>query len=752
MMQDGDILLQAAVKECPASRDVGGGAAGDIVALRVLDGLRYGFAASRSCAPPRSAARLWGRLRSMKRTDGGAPGDIERLFMAFSGGRDDVEILVCADNGTVDVFLGLPDENSYERAVNILAPTAILHRERPNAIPQTHLFGLTYRLQPNGIGSAGDRADDPNVRAARLSSPWRTSRFPFLERAHGISGRWSLLIRCRATTFDDRLGISRRLDHLAATAARYRNLTVRTDDVTTATVASQPWRQVDDWVASYRRWLACGRADGLWSVCMWAWAGDERTSAQIRGMLHHAVPDNNGHGYDMLELQDIESGTVPPMSMLTTTDLGGMLCAPDCSVPGLRVQAELPQARRAIEDTGKRIELGRYRGTDIPAAITLDDLIGHAFITGVSGSGKTTTLNRLLAELWNRNGIPFLLVNPLKDEYEPIAGCFDGGLRIVRGRDLRMNIMEPWPGQRLADHLSEVAGAIRSAFAFPVPTPFVVTQLFESLADELGGPDDDLSCGRTGDTVAAAMPTLFDIRDRMESFVRSLGYGREVESNILAALRLRFNLLLAPGKARRFCWADSSMIARMFDRPTVISLGDISDEEERGFLVLLLAQAVWAEARRRGAGSDLRHVLVLEEAHRVMPQVGDELQDDPEHGSAQRSSAMLLSSMLAEIRGFGESIIVADQSPSRVARDVSRNTNLKIVHRLVDTRDRHDVADMLGLGDNGTDALRELDRGVCIVSSMSEPSPQTIAVEQLTPLRGAGDTTLTASSMTNRPI
>ncbi len=51
--------------------------------------------------------------------------------------------------------------------------------------------------------------------------------------------------------------------------------------------------------------------------------------------------------------------------------------------------------------------------------------------------------------------------------------------------------------------------------------------------------------------------------------------------------------------------------------------------------------------------------------------------------------------MLTEIRSYGEGLIIADQSPGKLADDVVRNTNLQIVHQLRDSTDREAMANAM---------------------------------------------------------
>jgi len=57
----------------------------------------------------------------------------------------------------------------------------------------------------------------------------------------------------------------------------------------------------------------------------------------------------------------------------------------------------------------------------------------------------------------------------------------------------------------------------------------------------------------------------------------------------------------------------------------------------------------------------------------------------------------MFSNMISEVRAYGQGILIADQVPGRLNPDAIKNTNLKIVHRLVSGDDRVMMAVCLDL-------------------------------------------------------
>ncbi|WP_085369876.1 ATP-binding protein [Leifsonia sp. NCR5] len=584
-----------------------------------------------------------------------------------------------------------------------LAPDCDAAPARPSAHWREWLgHGVRLRLQ------AETKADGRGAGDERPS---------LLERLSTVAGDWTVILSFRSVHQLEVRDAQRAAVRLAVVAAD--NLTSTRHEATTRTVTavSAQWARVQLWLDAILGQLAEGGAGGLWKTAVWAFGSDPWTAQEVVAALRGAVPHDEGRRFIAYDAEVQAAAGDEPLSIVTSDEAAAMLRSPRRSTPGLAVRPAPPAARRP-DGSGAALDLGAYWSTTVRAVIGLTDLEGHAFVTGTTGSGKTATLHRLLSEAWNRHRIPFLVLDPVKDEYSASAGLFDGGLQVLTGSELSLNLFAPGADGDQRAHVARVAQAFRGAFTMPSPTPYVVTQLFDQVTLQPGGPPGT---------------ELFDVRDAVDGLVDNLGYAQEAQSNIRASLLTRLNLLLSPTRAHRFAWPDSSMVDRLFNRPTVVTLADIVDDEERSFLVLLLALATWSRARSRRAPRNVEHLLVLEEAHRVLPEVRDD--SDPERGSARSASAQLLSSMLAEVRSFGQQVIVVDQSPARVASDVVRNTNLKIVHRTVSADDQRVMAAAVGLAEHESSLFGSLARGQVVVSTRQEPAPQTIAVELARPAR-----------------
>lgn len=668
----------------------------------VLESLFNGLHDLRVCGLPSTpSAGTWLRVSALPAADPQKPGPFTSLFAGLSGGVAELWLLLHHSAAGIQLFASAGSVLGRERLRLMLAPACDVVAGDPPPMIRPLILGVRYRLQPD--------------LATETSRPALSAGL--IQQLGTITDEWSVLLKLQPVFQSEIQETQQCVNRLGEVASDNLSVTRQAAATRSVNTVSAGWARVQQWLTVLHGQLTQGGGTGLWKTSVWVSGKDEWTVDQVLASMRGAIIESDRRRFMAIEAQEVHHGAVGPISVLTSGEVAGMFEAPTASVPGLLVRPAPPSSRRP-DTSGEAIRLGSYWSTSLPAVIAVSDLEGHAFVTGTTGSGKTTTLHRLLAEAWNVHSVPFLVLDPVKDEYSGVANLFRGGLNVVTGRELCMNVMQAWPGEDVQQHVMQVAQAFRGSFTMPSPTPYVVTQLFDVVAMQPGGPEGT---------------ELFDLRDSLDPLVLGLGYAPEAQSNIRASIMTRLNILLAPLRAHRFAWPDSHMVAELFTRPSVVTLADLVDDEERSFLVLLLALATWAEARNRRHPRAVEHLLVLEEAHRVMPEVG-QTSLDQEAGSAKMASAEILSSMLAEVRGYGEQVIVVDQSPSKVSADVLRNTNLKIVHRVVAPLDQQEVAGAIGLEPAQSGLLGSLARGQAIISSRHEPAPQTIAVEKAVPI------------------
>jgi hypothetical protein len=168
-----------------------------------------------------------------------------------------------------------------------------------------------------------------------------------------------------------------------------------------------------------------------------------------------------------------------------------------------------------------------------------------------------------------------------------------------------------------------------------------------------------------------------------------------------AALMKRLQSLRRSWKGQLFDQPHSTPWADLFDRPAVINFSQLGDDNDRAFAMSVLLQFLYEyrqaqvdtnESLRQDKG--LRHLTVIEEAHRILLRVPH---GSMEQANSQGKVAEMFSNVISEIRAYGEGLMIVDQVPARLVPDAIKNTNLKIVHRLVADDDRQAMGSCMTL-------------------------------------------------------
>lgn len=126
----------------------------------------------------------------------------------------------------------------------------------------------------------------------------------------------------------------------------------------------------------------------------------------------------------------------------------------------------------------------------------------------------------------------------------------------------------------------------------------------------------------------------------------------------------------------------------------VFELENIRSSAEKslimGFILINLSEAIREKYQMDGK---FQHITLVEEAHRLLSkyQSGD--------SPSKKQSVEMFSDMLAEIRKYGECLIIADQIPNKLTPDVLKNTNTKIIHRIFAADDKEAIGNTIMLKD-----------------------------------------------------
>jgi len=400
---------------------------------------------------------------------------------------------------------------------------------------------------------------------------------------------------------------------------------------------------------------------------------------------------------------------IPEVSM-------GMELAPSAEFeapPRMEGEIELGEV---VAASGKRKQKAR---------IPLDQLTKHVFLTGMTGSGKTTSAFGLLIQLHGL-GVPFLVIEPVKSEYRSLLACIPDLQVFTLGDEeiapFRLNIFEPPLGVKVQAHLENLEAVWNASFVSYAPLPYVVKQVFAEAYRSRGW--------FLAENVRGKPITFDDVRIQVEKVVSKLGYERDVTMDIEAALKTRLTSLTLGGKGPLFGAISSTPLEAVLRRPTVVELKAIQSDEEKAFVAALVLMNLNSWVQERGQSKRLRHFTLIEEAHRLLPNVSTE-KGDPESADPRRRAVEQFGDMLAELRAFGEGLAIVEQIPTKILPDAIKNTVTKVIHRVPAEDDRQALAGAINATREQSAVFTALKPGEAVLGLESHPVPVRVEAEDV---------------------
>ncbi|MBA3944185.1 MAG: ATP-binding protein [Herpetosiphonaceae bacterium] len=504
-----------------------------------------------------------------------------------------------------------------------------------------------------------------------------------------------------------------------------------------------------------------GKAQGMWQSESTFFASDILTLGQVAGFLRGIFAGPEGQP-DPIRSR-IHTPGAPPVALedrqtvLHTGELATLMQLPSEEMPGyhvhqyVRFDVALPPTNPAVHNIALGAVLDVTRATGQHYSLVRDDLTKHGLVVGVTGSGKTNTCFGLLERVWEGGrGQPFLVIEPAKAEYRSLLRPLRNQLRVYtlgdeRYAPFRLNpfefechdVEQRIHVQTHIDYLKSVFGA---AFVLYPPMPYVLeTCLHEVYADRgwnltTSAIERRLPRPQRGQEARyPVFPTLQDLYDKIDPVVDRLGYDAQIQRDVKAGLKARIGSLLLGGKGLMLNTRRSVPFGALLQFPTVLELERIGDDDEKAFVIGLLLTRLYEyrviEGRRQAAPSEaVRHLLLIEEAHRLLQNVSTA--QESEAANPRGKAVESFANMLAEIRAYGQGVLIAEQIPSKLTPDAIKNTNLKILHRTVAADEREVMAGAMNLSDAQKQAVTTLLTGQAVVFAEGADRPYLVQIER----------------------
>ncbi|HEY1820356.1 MAG TPA: ATP-binding protein [Trebonia sp.] len=498
--------------------------------------------------------------------------------------------------------------------------------------------------------------------------------------------------------------------------------------------------------------LLRGGSGGFWRVSVVTGGADEASAARVAG-LYCASTDLSGLPY-ALSPAPVASpqGPIAPGGdgaaatpfYGSTELLAALVRPPEAEVPGVRLALRPDFDVTPEISAGKRdaaIRLGEVLDRNLlpagPFTISTDSLNRHVFVCGATGAGKSQTV-RCLLEAASSSGIPWLVVEPAKAEYRLMASRLPAAevIRIRPGEPdaiaAGLNPLEPAGDDTdgrfpLQTHADLVKALFIASFQAEEPFPQVLSAALGLLYEEAGW---DLALGEPvrGEAV---YPTLTSLQRVAERVVAEIGYSQRVTDDVLGFIRVRL-ASLRHGTTGRFLEGGHPLdFAALLRGNVVLEIEDVGDDADKAFLMgtVLIRLVEHLRLTHRTAGrtsGGLAHLTVIEEAHRLLRR------PEPNGAGAAGAAAHaveLFAGLLAEIRAYGEGLVIAEQIPARLVPDVIKNTAVKVTHRLPAADDRDAVGATMNATPSQSRYLVTLPPGRAAIFSDGMDFPVLVKIE-----------------------
>lgn len=384
---------------------------------------------------------------------------------------------------------------------------------------------------------------------------------------------------------------------------------------------------------------------------------------------------------------------------------------------GLNYKNDIPDKHSLV--LGNLVQSGKEL-LSVPVSLDKRELDKHIFIAGVTGAGKTTTCHKILLQ----SELPFLVIEPAKTEYRILTKKYDDILIFTLGRDkvapFRLNPFELYPHESVSSHIDMIMASIESAFDMEAAIPQIIEraihECYKSYGWDISNDTNKYYSWKDIEDGAYAFPTLSDLIEKAESVVEEQGFDVRLKNDYIGSIKARLQGLTVGAKGLMLNTRRSLDFRDLVHKRVILELEEVRSGSEKalimGFILANLMEAIRAEYEKaKSCDKEFRHITLVEEAHRLLGKY------EPGDSRSKKQGIEMFSDMLAEVRKYGESLVIVDQIPGKLTPEVLKNTNTKIVHKLFAQDDKEAIGNTMALSDEQKEFLSLLDKGRVIVFS-----------------------------------
>lgn len=437
-------------------------------------------------------------------------------------------------------------------------------------------------------------------------------------------------------------------------------------------------------------------------------------------------------------VNSIEIGNGFVNDFYSSKELSLIAGLPRKEVNGLKVTKQVEFGLNTTDEKMKEpLELGNLVQSgkileNSEVNIDKKDLNKHIFVAGVTGTGKTTTCQRILLE----SGMPFLVVEPAKTEYRimKLSKKTEDMVIFTLGQDniapFRLNPFEFFPHESLTSRVDMIKAAIEASFdmeaAIPQLTESTIYECYKDYGWNVNTNKNTKFENPFADDVYA-FPTFSDILKKVDAVAEKQGFDERLKKDYIGSIKARLQSLTLGSKGLMLNTPRSIDFVGLLDKKVVLEIEEVKNTGEKSFVMgLIMTNLREALRAKYKENKHFKHITLIEEAHRLLSKF------EPGDSVNKKQGVEIFADMLAEVRKYGESLIIADQIPNKLTPEVLKNTNTKIIRKLFAEDDKESVGNTMILEKEQKEFLSSLPTGRAVVFSQGWSKAVQVQIKLLT--------------------
>ncbi len=296
--------------------------------------------------------------------------------------------------------------------------------------------------------------------------------------------------------------------------------------------------------------------------------------AYLRHFIHPIFANTEDVIHSNFQYDPAAIMTMTPAAAVSTSELASSIRFPHRSVSGLPAltcarfgRNVMPRNSAAVMEEDQRkpsaalCPLGViYHMHSIeensPVALARNELTAHAFITGSTGSGKSSTIYKMLDELCLKGENParFLVIEPAKGEYKEVFGGRPDvsvyGTNLKKAPLLRLNPFSFPEDIHVLEHIDRLVEVFNACWPMYAAMPAVLKEAIEA---------SYISCGWSltrSECISRQFPTFQVLLEKLAAVLNSSEYSSDTKGDYTGALKTRVKSLTNGINGLIFCSAD----------------------------------------------------------------------------------------------------------------------------------------------------------------------------------------------------